>query len=69
MSDFVSENYADSNSDCENDMTLNCSIDKSSNEVTNDEILQRIFQWKEPAEKDLIKILDFPRKHGLKIDI
>lgn len=50
-------------------MSLNCTIDESSNAVINYETLKRIFKWKVAEEQDLINILDFTGKHGLKIDM
>lgn len=46
MTDFNSENYAESDSDCENDiyMLLTWLIDERSNAVTSDENSRRIFQ-------------------------
>lgn len=52
--DFHSENYADSDSDCTNEinMQLKCPIDGSTNAVINDENSKRIFEWKVAEEQD-----------------
>lgn len=52
MNDFDSENYAYINSNCENDMTLNYSIDESSNAVATDDDPQMIFEWNNPEEQE-----------------
>lgn len=71
MNDLDAENYADSDSDCENDIVVAAddSFDESSTETVNDEpeVNINIFEWKDAKESDSLNVAHFTGNTGLKI--